>query len=75
MPQLGFGAPQVRHFAGDVEYQVANFINKNTETMEAITRRILQALLTQISHEHNADVAMREAYMREHDATFSTTNI
>ena len=33
----------VRHFAGDVSYQVDHFLQKNTETMETQTRQLLQA--------------------------------
>jgi myosin heavy subunit len=33
----------VRHFAGDVAYQVDDFMQKNTETMETQTRQLLQA--------------------------------
>lgn len=32
----------VRHFAGDVAYQVDDFMQKNTETMETQTRQLLQ---------------------------------
>ena len=32
----------VRHFAGDVAYDVAQFIAKNSETMEAMTAALLQ---------------------------------
>ena len=31
----------VRHFAGDVTYRVDDFVQKNTETMEAQTRQLL----------------------------------
>jgi myosin heavy subunit len=33
----------VRHFAGDVAYDVAHFVAKNSETMEAMTTALLQA--------------------------------
>ena len=33
----------VRHFAGDVAYDVAQFIAKNSETMETMTAALLQA--------------------------------
>ena len=33
----------MRHFAGDVTYQVEAFVQKNTETMEAQTRQLLRA--------------------------------
>ena len=33
----------VRHVAGDVEYDVAQFIAKNSETMEAMTLQLLRA--------------------------------
>ena len=33
----------VRHFAGDVAYDVSQFIAKNSETMEAMTAALLQA--------------------------------
>ena len=31
----------VRHFAGDVEYAVDDFLKKNAETMEVMTRQLL----------------------------------
>ena len=33
----------MRHFAGDVAYDVAQFIAKNSETMETMTAALLQA--------------------------------
>ena len=33
----------MRHFAGDVAYDVAHFVAKNSETMEAMTTALLQA--------------------------------
>ena len=58
----------VRHFAGDVEYAVAEFLSKNTESLDAQTRQLLGAprlsfLLETFNEQHGVD-AFEDAHQR-----------